>query len=78
MGGFEATDYSKAVGRGNRFGDVPRDDTLDALPPLKNFQRSPSCLVAGPSLYDGKIVPRADKGRTSLKAAPLGTGGARR
>ncbi len=75
MGGFETTDCSKAVGPRNRFGDVPRNDALDAPPLLKNFQRSPSCLVAGPSLYDGKIVPQAGKGRTSLKPAPLGTEG---
>jgi virulence factor Mce-like protein len=75
MGGFETTDCSKAVGPRNRYGDVPRNDALDAAPLLKNFARSPSCLVAGPTLYDGKIVPRADKGRTSLKAAPMGTEG---
>ena len=72
MGGFETTDCSKAVGPRNRFGDVPRNDALTAPPLLKNFQRSPSCLVAGPSLYDGKIVPQATKGRTALKARRLG------
>ena len=75
MGGFETTDCSKAVGPRNRFGDVPRNDALTAPPLLKNFQRSPSCLVAGPSLYDGKIVPEASKGRTALKTPDSGTEG---
>ena len=75
MGGFETTDCSKAGRPVNRFGDVARNDAIGALPLIKNFQRSPACLVAGPSAYDGKIVPRADRGRTSLKAPPLGTEG---
>jgi len=72
LGGFETTDCSKAVGPRNQLGDVPRNDALDALPLLKNFQRSPACLVAGPSLYDGRIVPRATKDRTAVKPPDKG------
>lgn len=75
LNGFETTDCSKAVGPRNRFGDVPRNDAINALPLLRNFQRSPACLVAGPSLYDGKVVPQAGKGKTALKAPPRGTEG---
>ena len=63
------------MGPRNSFGDVPRNDALNAPPVLKNSQRSPACLVAGPSLYDGKIVPQASKGRTKLKPPDSGTEG---
>lgn len=70
LGSFETTDCSKSVGPRNRFGDVPRNDALDGLPILKSFQRSPPCLVAGSSLYDGKSVPSAARGKTAVKEPP--------
>jgi phospholipid/cholesterol/gamma-HCH transport system substrate-binding protein len=75
LGGFETTDCRNAVGPRDSYGDVPRNDALDALPLLKVQQRSPSCLVAGKSLYDGRTVPSASKNRTAYKPPDKGTEG---
>ena len=75
MGGFETTDCSKAVGPRNRFGDVPRNDALDAPPLLKNFQRSP--VVPGGRAVAVRRQDRARRrqGPHLLKARRLGTEG---
>ena len=57
MGGFETTDCSKA-GRPRQ--PVRRrrpNDAIGAPPLIKNFQRSPVCLVAGPSRTTARSCP---------------------
>jgi ABC-type transporter Mla subunit MlaD len=75
LGAFETTDCSNSVGPRNQFGDTPRNDALNAPPLLKTTQRSPPCLVAGKSLYDGQIVPSAKRGQAPLRKPDTGTQG---
>ncbi len=75
LGAYESTDCATALGPRNTYGDTKPDDALDSPPPAQITARRPACLVAGPSLYDGKLYPLPALGRTLVKDPPSGFSG---
>jgi hypothetical protein len=76
LGAYEALDCSKAIGpRSNRFGDVKGYDAVDEPRLSQATARRPPCLVAGSSLYDGRLYNLPPRGRAPVKRPPRGTAG---
>jgi virulence factor Mce-like protein len=65
LGGFESFDCNPSGG------EVPNAQDAEGVPPpLKSSQQAPPCLIAPPSLYDGKKFNFIDEGevRTGVEA----------
>ena len=75
LGAYESTDCRTAIGRRNSYGDVKPNDAVDSPPLLKVERRRPACLVAGPSLYDGRVVSIPRRGRIPRREPPRGPAG---
>jgi len=71
LGGIESFDCDPSGG------EVPNaQDAESTPPPLKNSQKAPPCLVAPPSLYDGKQFNFLEEGDVKLDVkAPFGREG---
>jgi virulence factor Mce-like protein len=65
LGGIESFDCDPSGG------EVPNaQDAEDVPPPEKNAHKAPPCLIAPPSLYDGKRFNLLQEGEVRLEPAP--------